>query len=232
MANHVTKEQRVQNSPDDADAPRVLLKDRAYDELKELILTGVYAPGTFLSERQLASQLGMSKTPIRSAIERLEMDGFLIVSPQQGIVVSELSLQEIIDHFEIRVALETFTMRRLAGRLSDDQLKRLQKNLEAQARCAKQGAQGVDRYRQLDTEFHVMLCDFLSNQEIIRVMWRLRDKLARVIYRVIQARPERMTSSYQEHTGILEALMEGDGELAATRMEEHLGWGRRFLASS
>jgi DNA-binding GntR family transcriptional regulator len=210
-------------------AQRTLLKDVAYDQLKELITTGAYAPGTFLSERQLAASLGMSKTPVRSAIERLESEGFLVVSPQQGILVAELSLDEIVDQFEIRGALEAYVVRRLAGRLSEEQFARLEENLSAQLRCAQDG--DVLGYRQLDADFHLLLCECLGNQEIVRVMWRLRDKLHRVILRVIQPRPQRMLSSYEEHLGILEALKAGDGELAAARMEAHLEWGRGALVS-
>ena len=97
---------------------RVLLKDQAYENLKNLILEEVFAPGTFLSERQLAARLDMSKTPIRSALERLETEGFVTVSPQQGIVVRESSLREIVDLFDIRIALEVFVVQSIAGRLN------------------------------------------------------------------------------------------------------------------
>src|SRR6185437_11004753 len=63
---------------------RGLLKERAYEEIRRLIVSGRLAAGTFLTERQLAAQLGMSKTPVRSALERLETEGFVRISPQQG----------------------------------------------------------------------------------------------------------------------------------------------------
>ena len=207
----------------------MLLKDQAFQQIKSLITTGEFPPGTFLSENMLAMRLGMSKTPVRSAIERLEAAGFVAVSPQQGILVTGLSLDEIIDHFEIRTALETFTMRRLAGRLSPDQVARLHTNLEAQRVTAEAG--DMVRYRQLDPEFHQLFCECLGNAEITTAMERLRDKLDRIITRVIQARPERMLSSYREHLAILEALVAGDAELAAARMEEHLEWGRQSLVT-
>jgi DNA-binding GntR family transcriptional regulator len=93
----------------------VLLKEQAYQQLKQMLVDGTYVPGTFLSERRLAEQLGMSKTPVRAALERVEAEGYVTVSPQQGIVVRELSLREIKEHFEIRMALETHIVRRLAG---------------------------------------------------------------------------------------------------------------------
>src|ERR1700742_2672191 len=84
---------------------RRLMKERAYDSLKQLILTETFEPGAFLSERQLAVRLKMSKTPVKAALERLESEGFIAVSPQQGIVVQDLTLEEIADHFEVREAL-------------------------------------------------------------------------------------------------------------------------------
>src|SRR5262245_27959269 len=96
---------------------RSFLKERAYERLKHGLLNNDYPPGTFLSERQLAENLGMSKTPVKAALERLESEGFITVSPQQGIVVRELSVSEIADLYEIRAALESFTLKSLAGKL-------------------------------------------------------------------------------------------------------------------
>jgi GntR family transcriptional regulator, rspAB operon transcriptional repressor len=215
--------------PPDAVKPRVLLKDLAYEQLKSLITTGAYPPGTFLSENMLATRLGMSKTPVRSAIERLEAAGFLAVSPQQGILVTALSLDEIIDHFEIRAALESYMMRRLAGRLTPAQLQRIDENLGRQLAAAEAG--DLATYGQLDPEFHQLFCECLGNREITTAMLRLRDKLHRIISRVIEAHPDRMLSSHREHVAIVEALRQGDGQVAAARMEEHLERGRRFLVT-
>jgi DNA-binding GntR family transcriptional regulator len=122
-----------------------LLKERAYDELKRRILNDDYPPGSFLAERRLAEQLGMSKTPVKAALERLELEGFICVSPQQGIVVREFSVHEIADLYEIRAALESYTMRLIAGRLSETQIARLRANLAALKKIgshAEHGNQG------------------------------------------------------------------------------------------
>ena len=94
---------------------RGLLKERAYAEIKRRILGGKLAPGPFLAERQLAAQLGMSKTPVRSALERLESEGFLSISPQQGAIIRDLSVPEIADQYEIRMAIEAFVVRDAGG---------------------------------------------------------------------------------------------------------------------
>lgn len=208
---------------------RPLLKDRAYAELKALIQGGTFKPGDFLSERQLAEELNMSKTPVRSALERLESEGFVVISPQQGIVVRELSLQEIVDLFDIRVALETFTVRKIAGKLTPPQAAELQANLDAQAEGVR--TQDVASAPGLDAEFHLLLSRFLDNQEILRSMLQLQDKLHRIVSRISQRNPARMHTSYEEHQAIADAVMAGDGDLAAERVVQHLEFGKRFLVS-
>src|SRR6516225_2557458 len=174
----------------------VLLKERAYGEIKQRLLASEYASGTFLSERQLAIQLGMSKTPIRAALERLEQEGFVTISPQQGIIIRDLSIHEIADQYEFREALETFVARHVAGRLTPAQISRLRANLEAQEANRRDG--DVERSVVLDAEFHTLFCEFLANQEILRVMGQLRAKIYRVIARVFRINPGRMTNSYEE----------------------------------
>ena len=208
----------------------VLLKEQAYEALKELIVSGELPPGTFLSERGLAARLGMSKTPIRTALERLENERFIIISPQQGIIVRGLSLSEINDHYDLRVALETFVVSRLAGRLADIQADALQANLATTALAASAGDK--THFMSLDTEFHLMLCEFFGNQEILRVMEHQRDKFMRVIMPLIERHTERLQQTLTEHAAVVEAIRTGDGSLAATRLAEHLNNGRKLLVAT
>lgn len=206
---------------------RVLLKDRAYTVLKQLIQNVTFEPGAFLSERQLAGQLGMSKTPVKAALERLEMEGFIAVSPQQGIVVRDLSVHEVADQLEIRVALESHVLRSVAGRVTVEQASVLTASVRQQKQAAKR--RDVAELVALDAEFHMLFCEFHGNREITRVMSQLREKIHRVIGRVFQQLPERLVSSCDEHAAIVDAVLAGDANLAARRMEEHLDYGRQFL---
>ena len=208
---------------------RVLLKDQAYENLKKLILEEVFAPGTVLSERQLAARLDMSKTPILSALERLETEGFVAVSPQQGIVVREPSLREIVDLFDIRIALEVFVVQSIAGRLNSEQIRRLQANLQPQARAAQ--AKDLVECTRLDADFHLLLCEFLDNREILQVMRGLRDKLYLVVLGLVRSDTGRLMISYGEHEAIVEAVVKGQGEEAARRSKEHWEYGKNFLVT-
>ena len=207
---------------------RAGLKQQAYSELKRLIVTGELAGGSVQSLRQLAARLDMSKTPVHAAIERLEAEGLVMLAPQQGVVVRELSIQDIVNHYETRQALEPYVLRRLAGRLTEPQIEQLRQNLEEVRQCAsRRDSAGLMK---ADTEFHQLLCGFVGNDEISRVMQQLRDKVQRVVFRVAEQFPERVNETFDEHQAIVEALVDGDAERAAQLMHEHLGQGlRRFL---
>jgi len=211
-------------------ATRPTLAQRAYDDLKALFLKGAYVPGDFLTEGELARRLRMSKTPVRTALTRLEMDGFVAVSPQQGIVVREPSIHEVIDLFDIRMALETFVVKRLSTTITPEQIARLRANLEEQDRAVK--ARDNAQSTKLDTEFHLMLCEFAGNREILEVMERLRSKLHRIILGIQNKNPGRIADGAREHEGIAEAIFQGRGDQAAQRVVQHLEWGKKFLVAS
>ncbi len=162
--------------PSQPGAPRrALLKDRAYADLKVLIQSGEFPPNTFLSERQLVARLGMSKTPIRSALEHLEAQGLVVVSPQQGIVVTDLSVREITDLFDVRSAIEPFVAARLAERhVGAEGIARLDENLLLQANAASAG--DALAATSLDVAFHALLAELLDNREVLRWLARCFDK--------------------------------------------------------
>lgn len=208
---------------------RSFLKDRAYEKIKQRLLNNDYPPGSFLSERQLAENLRMSKTPVKAALERLESEGFLSVSPQQGIVVRELSIHEIADQYEIRAVLESYALRNLAGKLTPDQVARIQANLESQAHL--RGSLEVARRVELDAAFHTQFVEFLGNGEILRVIVQLREKMQRVLTQVFRLCPARTDTSYDEHAAIAAAVIDGDGARAADLLARHLELGKRLILS-
>lgn len=196
------------------------LKQRAYEALKAQILSGALPPGMLLSERQLAGALQMSKTPVHAALERLEADGLVTVGAQQGIVVRTISPRDMVDHFEIREAIEPFVVSRLAGRLNAEQIRSLNANLRANRRAVRSGdvAQNVE----LDAAFHLLLCEFLGNREITRVMAQIRERVHAVIRHISLRTPERMALSLAEHESISHSILSGDGSSAASHMTTHL----------
>jgi DNA-binding GntR family transcriptional regulator len=208
----------------------LLLKDKAYQELKALLLDGSYPPGTFLSERKLGEQLGMSKTPIRAALERLEAEGFVTTAPQQGIVVRELSLREIREHYEIRAALESYIVQQITGKLTAEQITALEHNLKTQQACIQSG--DVHGHVQADADFHLLLAAFLGNAEIQKVMQHQRDKMFRVALQISLRNPARMQTSLAEHTMLFEEIRAGNADFAAKKIQVHLDAGKQYLLAS
>ncbi|MEZ6055993.1 MAG: GntR family transcriptional regulator [Planctomycetaceae bacterium] len=204
-----------------------LLRERAYSELKSRILCGQLEQAPFLSTRGLATELGMSLSPVRSAIERLENEGLLSIGPQRGIVVHNLTTNEIVDHFEIRQALETLVVRKLATRISTCQLEQLRANVAAYEKCLR--TNNVEAFITRDSEFHLLLAEYAGNADIERVLRQLRDRIFRIVMRVIEHVPQRMQASVDEHRRILDLLEQGDGVRAAKYMVEHLRRGLNTL---
>jgi len=211
-----------------ASGERVLMKERAYEHIKQLILDGTCPPGTFLSERELCATLQMSKTPIRAALERLAEQDFVTIAPQRGVIVKDFAPRDIADHFDLRIALEMFIARELVGALSDEQKQDLEANLSRQ-REQVTGKIDIEGWQRSDAEFHLMLAHFLGNAQIEWVMARQRDKLSRVVEQIALRDAAVPPLSHAEHAGIYEALRDGDRELAMHRVEQHLTNGKRFL---
>lgn len=209
-------------------APRELFKDKAYDELRSRFDNHQYPPGTFLSERQLADELGMSKTPVKAALERLEIEGFITVSPQSGILVRELTLDELTEMYEIRLALEGFALRSMAGRLTKEQLGLLEANLAKYAQVENK-AESIRDAVALDAEFHQLPSSFLGNKFIVNTLQQFSVRIVQVINRVFTHLPSRVSQSLIEHSQIVDALRAGKGEIARELGERHLRIGHEVL---
>jgi len=204
-----------------------LLREQAYQRLKELVLRGQLSKMPFLSERRLAKELGMSNTPVRSAVERLELEGMLSIGPQRGIQVRELSRREIVDHFEIRQSLEALVMRKVAGGLEPEQIVALDANVAAFEASVKAG--DIPECIARDGDFHLLLAEFSGNADVERVLRQLRDRIFRVILRVIEHVPTRMRESVEEHRRIVRLLVAGDAKGASKLMTQHLRDGLKAL---
>lgn len=218
------------------DSPELLPPDtalplhlRAYEEIKRLIVSGEFTPDSFLSERQLAHRLDMSKTPVHIALKRIEAEGFIRISPQQGIVVRGLAPSDIIDHYELREAIEGYVVRKLAGHLDANQITIIESSLLNQEAALK--SDDLSRFLDLDTDFHLLLASFLGNALVLSMMEQLRDKIRLVIVRVVSLHRARFEESVVEHRCIATHLIEGDAGAAEAAIVHHLKQGKRQILS-
>ncbi|MCU7712688.1 GntR family transcriptional regulator [Priestia sp. JV24] len=203
------------------------LKDQAYNKIKELLTRGELSPGEFLSEGYLSEELGMSRTPIRSAIQRFEHEGIVRIHPKQGIYICDISIQQVNEIYEARSVLETFAIRKLSHAIKQHQIQALQDILTLQF----EEIQKQDIYLSLkyDTEFHLKIMELAENKEMYEMFKSIEAKLSFYGQKVLTKKIDRLLQTYEEHLLIVTELEKGNVESAVHYMEEHLEKGRRIL---
>jgi DNA-binding GntR family transcriptional regulator len=209
---------------------KTFLKDQAYEEIKKLIVNGDLVPGEFLSEGFLCEQLEMSRTPIRSALQRLELDGILRIHPKQGIYISDISVKQINEVYEIRSALETFALRKLSKNIKKHQLVELHDILNKQYEYVK--SEDTNLSLEYDMMFHLKIMEFIENEQMLEMFKSIRDKLKFYGNEVLKKKEIRLRQTYEEHLSILEDLENGNAEEVVQKIEEHLQNGKRTLLES
>lgn len=195
------------------------LKDVAYDEIRAAMMDLRLPPGAPISENWLVSLLGISKTPIRHALTRLERDGLVETIPFKGTFVAAARDEDAADIFELRAALEQVAARRLAARGKTDLT-----SLRDRARAVSESEAAGDHDLALDeiAGFHEHLIELAGNPWLIRAHETISGPLERL--RMISgAAQHSVEDSTEEHLAIVEAIDAGDGERAAELIEQHLG---------
>ena len=204
-------------------------KDLAYEEIKRLILDGKLSGDMPISENVLAHMLSISRTPVRDALRRLEMDGFVRVIPNQGVVIREVSISDVKEIYDMRIALEEFVVRELADGLSDEDFCNLEAILKKQEEaCEKRDAVA---FHEEDRRFHDYLMRAYGNAMITNFIAKLRDRIEGINVNMLKT-PGNMQLFYGEHKRIFEALRKRSGEEAAKEMDEHLKGGKTRLIAS
>jgi DNA-binding GntR family transcriptional regulator len=186
--------------------------------IKHQILDGTYEPGERLKEAQLSQALGISRSPIREAIQSLANEGLLRLVPQKGAIVSTFDLEEIRDLYEIRGALDGLAARLAAERATPQQLDELSNFLEATRDTLDSNSSTV--YPR-DLDFHQQICELAGNRKLLDQASEIRTQLQLARSRV-GSKPGRARLGYEEHVAIYEALKDGDPEKAEERMKSHL----------
>jgi len=195
------------------------LKDWAYEIIKEALLSLQMPPGAQLHIEQLADQMGISRTPIREALLRLESDGLVRTVPRVGFFVTEITKRDLEELFELRELLESYAAEKAASLLTDDDLAHIDRLLEISVSAVEQG--NLDEFLKAEIAFHAFLIERCDNRRLIEMMKGLEDLTHRE--RVLSLRSmENVRASLTEHQRIAEALHQRDGELASGFMGEHI----------
>ncbi|MCX4512073.1 GntR family transcriptional regulator [Streptomyces sp. NBC_01619] len=195
--------------------------DRVYAHIKQAVLDRRYEGGTLLTEGELAEAVGVSRTPVREALLKLEMEGLLKLYPKKGALVLAVSAQEIADVVETRLLVEEFAVRR-AVPAPPRLIERLEELLEEQTRRAESG--DLAEVAITDRSFHAEIVRHAGNEILSRLYDQLRDRQLRMGVAVMHSHPDRIAKNVTEHAEILEAIRDGDTERAAACVRRHLSW--------
>ncbi|MGM1018829.1 MAG: GntR family transcriptional regulator [Actinomycetota bacterium] len=201
-------------------AERIRASDRAYDALLEEIQSGALAPGTVLAEVEQAARLGVSRTPLREALQQLTADGLVTQQSARVTVVTPIDADDIRALFEIRRALEESAARLAADRGDRAEFAALAQEFAA-ATAALAAEHGRDDYYALIARFDRAVDDAVRNDYLRNALRTVRTHLVRV-RRLAKDKPARLAASVSEHRLIAEALAAGDGDLAAHATHVHL----------
>lgn len=195
------------------------LRDMVFDVLMNAIMRGQLSPGERLLEVQLAEEMGVSRTPVREAIRRLELEGFVVMLPRKGAYVAGLSIDDVENVYEIRTALETLAVRLAAQRMVDEDYRLLDELVERMQATWQEG--DVDAWVKLDANFHELLYRFSRNDRLVQLMSNVMEQISR--YRILSlANVEVRHNSLAEHQEVISALRLRDSEEAAAAAARHI----------
>jgi DNA-binding GntR family transcriptional regulator len=202
--------------------------DRAYDHVKRAIIRGDLAGGTAISENAICQDLGISRTPVHEAFLRLAAEELIALESRKGAVVRPMSPNEAADVLEMREAIESTAANRVVtdGRVAD-LAPSLQAMLAEQEAAVRDG--DVDRFIEVDAEFHGAVIGASRNAIAVLFARTLRDRQQRLRHQLMRVQPSQLQASLDDHRALARALEDGDAARYAEVLGAHVASHRGAL---
>lgn len=195
------------------------LRDVVFNTLRQAILKGDLKPGERLMEIQLATKLGVSRTPVREAIRKLELEGLVLMIPRKGAEVAQITEKSMVDVLEIRRALEELAVRLACERMTPEGLERLKQAEEKFEKVL--GKEDITTVAGADVEFHDTILRATDNQKLIQLLSQFREQMYR--YRVeYLKREECHPQVIKEHQDIIQTIENRNKDEAAEYICNHI----------
>jgi DNA-binding GntR family transcriptional regulator len=190
----------------------------AYKEIKEKIIRVNMRPGSVINEADLMTELSLGRTPIREALKQLQAESLIVVSPRRGMYVADIAITDLIQLHEVRIEVESNCARLAAKRISKQKLQEIKKLV-----CDEQQLDkfDMDELIALDRHFHSMIAEAAENRFLYKDWENYYNLSLRIWYLILNdLKPEDV--GVDDHTGIVEALEEGDEKNADIHMRRHI----------
>lgn len=195
------------------------LRDVVFNTLRQAILRGELKPGERLMEIQLANKLGVSRTPIREAIRKLELEGLVLMIPRKGAEVADITEKSLKDVLEVRRALEELSVKLTCDRITKEEIKELEQAAENFRKTLK--SKDITEIAEADVRFHDVIYTATKNQKLIQLLNNLHEQMYR--YRIEYLKDEEVYPKLlKEHKEIIERISKGEKEAAARMVCEHI----------
>jgi len=202
------------------------LREIVYEELKRQIMVGEIAPGTRMMEVELAEEMGVSRTPVREAIRKLEKEGLVTIEPRRGAYASDISAKDMVDILEVRQDLEGMAAGIAAQKITDEG--RIE--LENIARKYKESVdrEDIEEIIKNDEAFHKYIVSLSGNKTLIKMVSQVQELALRFRY-IYYEDFSRFKNQPSEHQAIVDAIAGGDVAGARKYAEEHLAGLKDFV---
>lgn len=202
------------------------LREVVFKSIRGAILSGILKPGERLMEVQLAEKLGVSRTPVREAIRKLELEGLIVMMPRKGAYVADLSIKDITDVLEIRTALEGLASGLAALRITDEEIEEL--NLTAQNFHQAIEDGDFDRIVEMDIEFHDRVFKAARNEKLLQINNNLREQVQR--FRIMYiSKSNKSKDLVKDHYEIAEAISKRNAEMADKLAKRHIENAEKYI---
>lgn len=195
--------------------------DYAYKKIREMIMTNQLSKDSQISLQGVANQLNISKSPVREAFQRLQNDGLVKIYPNQGIFIQDLSQNEAVEIYELRIALESYVLEKIFSLIENKDIINLHNILDKQ----KEALDKNDPYAfmEYDAEQHIYFFEIYSNQVFLKTMRSLRTRIFRAGVQALMHGA--MHPTYEDHVSIVKSLEKGDFEETMKNLKKHLKRG-------
>lgn len=205
------------------------LRELVCENIRQAIIDGTFSPGERLMEIQLADEMGVSRTPVREAIRKLELEGFVVMIPRRGTYVADISIRDITEIYEIRTCLDVLSAGLAAERITDEELEALNRLLVEIGQYIAEN--DMEKIVEADTAFHDILYQASRNERLRSIINNLREQLTGIRGRSMSY-PGRLVETMDEHRALVDSIAARDVERAQNAARVHIENAEHTLMKS
>lgn len=196
-----------------------------YSHLREMILNFELYPGSRVTEQELASLFGVSRTPVRGALQRLEAEGYLTIQPKQGCYIRALDIAELTQYYQVRIALEMYSLELACTYMPDAKLKELAEAWDPDKQHER--SDNPEEMEARDESFHMALAEGGGNMALVEYLADINRRI-RIIRRLDFTNGGRIDKTYEEHHTLCMHLLARNLARAQALMREHISHSENF----